>query len=102
MQSKPHTIKKLADGIRSIYGCHAVWLRTHPAHKEWYGEFATDGVVQVYELTGHNRANRCYVWNYQEHGEWYYTTVLEIPPVSDAESAVRADVARRVKEVTHK
>ena len=101
MSSKPHTIDNLAAGVQKLYGCDAVWIQTHLAHKDWYGDFATNGVVQVYELADHNRAKRCYVWNYEQHGQWYYTTLLEIPPVSDAESAVRAGVNRRRKGITH-
>lgn len=98
-QPKPHRIDQLAAGVKRIYGCDATWIRTHPASKDWYGDFASDGVVQVYELSGHDRAERCYVWNYQQHGQWYYTTLLEIPPVSDPESAVKAGVTRRRKGI---
>jgi hypothetical protein len=93
-RGEPHSIRHLAEAVRKFYSCEATWIATVPAHEEWFGDFATEGVVQVYELTGHDRAKRCYVWNYKEGGQWYYTTVLAIPPVKNPESAVRAGMRR--------
>lgn len=53
--------------------------------------------MQIFELAGHNRAKRCYVWSYDEGGKSYYTTLLELPPVIDAESAVKVAIASKAQ-----
>ena len=100
IQSRPQKIEHLAETIRRFYSCEPAWIATVPVRKAWHRGFATEGIVQVFELSGHNRAKRCYVYNYKESGEWFYTTVLEVPPVVDAESAVKAGMARRKRTVT--
>ena len=97
-----HKIEKLRDAIRKIHGCDAIWIATVPVREEWKGKTAWEGVVQVFELTGHNRAKRCYVWNYEDGGRSYYTTVLELPPVTDAESAVKVAIAAKARNTTTK
>jgi hypothetical protein len=96
-ESHAHSIEQLKTGVERIYGCKATWIRSQPARKEWFGNFATRGIVHLFEVAGFHRAKRIYVFNYNEFGIWYYTTMPEIPPVSDAPSAVAAGVARRRK-----
>ena len=51
----------------------------------WHGE------VEVFDLTGHPKAKRCYGWTYGEPEE--FITILELPPVTDAPSAVKVGVS---------
>ena len=100
----PHSIEKLREAVIKMHGCtDATWIATVPVREEWKGSVAWEGVVQVFEVAGHNRAKRVYVWDYQDEGKSHYTTVLEIPPVTDAKSAVKvaiASLARRTKTRT--
>ena len=60
------------------------------------GEAAWDGVVAVFRLEGHPRAKRCHACYYTDDKvEPQYTTVLEIPPVDSAETAVKIAIATR-------
>jgi hypothetical protein len=54
------------------------------------------GVVEVFDLIGHAKAKRCYGWTYGEPEQ--FITVLEIPPVVDAQSAVKVGVAHQIKK----
>lgn len=59
------------------------------------GQIAWDGVVEIFDLTGHPKAKRCYAWAEMENDEPQYTTVLEIPPVDSAETAVKVAIAAK-------
>lgn len=57
------------------------------------------GNVEVFALLGHDEALRCYAWGYAStSGQWEVTTVLAIPPVVSAETAVIAAFAASIKE----
>jgi hypothetical protein len=52
-----------------------------------------EGVVEVFDITGHPHTKRCYAWSFPEGTETRFVTVLEIPPVESAQTAVRASIA---------
>ena len=77
-----------------MHACKARYVASEPVIELFNGEVAWDGVVEVFELNGHSRAKRCYGWSYvDDDGERQYTTVLEIPPVDSAETAVKIAIA---------
>ena len=59
------------------------------------GQTASRGEVEVSDLTGHPKAKRCYAWSHQAgppgNGE-RFVTVLELPPVKDPQTAVKAAI----------
>ena len=61
------------------------------------------GEVEVFDLTGHPRAKRCYAWIHREEkndaGE-RIVAVLEIPPVVSAETAVWVQIVKDGKGIT--
>jgi hypothetical protein len=61
--------------------------------EQFRGQTVWDGVVEVFNLTGHPRAKRCYGWTFIENDEPHYVTVLELPPVDSPHAAVRAAIA---------
>lgn len=55
------------------------------------------GDVEVFGLSGHAKAKRAYAWGYSgENPKWEITTVLEIPPVTSPETAVKIAIAAPV------
>ncbi|HUE41071.1 MAG TPA: hypothetical protein VMO75_04000 [Chthoniobacterales bacterium] len=52
-----------------------------------------EGVVEVFDVTNHPEAKRCYAWRYFDGVHVQYVTVLEIPPVNSPQTAVRANIA---------
>ena len=68
-------------------------------------ELRRKGEVEVFDLDGHPKAKRAYAWSHREgqddNGE-RFVTVLEIPPVDSAVTAVRASIVsdgkRRAKK----
>jgi hypothetical protein len=61
------------------------------------GEVAWDGIVETFDIEGHPKTKRCYAWSFLQDGELQYTTVLEIPPVGSAESAVKVAIASKAR-----
>lgn len=80
-----------------MHHCTALHAQSVPVIELFHGEVAWDGVVEAFEITGHPRAKRCYAWSYPENGEDQYVTVLEIPPVDSAETAVKIAIAATSK-----
>jgi hypothetical protein len=54
----------------------------------------------VFDLHYHPKAKRCYGWTYGEPEE--FITILELPPVTDAQSAVKVGVAYQIKKARGK
>ncbi len=92
-------IAELRSTIQRLHQCEASHTRTEAVKQDVNGVTLWAGKVEVFALLGHDRALRCYAWGHlHEEGRWEVTTVLAIPPVISAESAVLAAFAARVKE----
>ena len=53
-----------------------------------------EGVIHVFDLEGNSQAKRCYAWMFKDDdGKTRFVTVLEIPPVISAHTALRAAIA---------
>jgi hypothetical protein len=72
-----------------------------PVHEVFRGETVWKGEVEVFDLTGHPKAKRAYGWSHPEGendtGE-RFVTVLEIPPVHSAKTAVQAAIVSGAKK----
>jgi len=86
-------IAKIKDAIETMHHCTALHVASEPVIELFDGEVAWDGVVETFELGGHPKAKRCHAWSYEEGGETQYVTILELPPVDSAESAVKVAIA---------
>jgi hypothetical protein len=92
-------IPELRETIKRLHHCDAAHSRTETVRQEINGQVLWHGRVEVFALSGHDRALRCYAWGHlHESGQWEVTTVLAIPPVISAETAVLAAIAAKIKE----
>jgi hypothetical protein len=80
-----------------MHHCKAQHVRSQAVIDLFRGMVAWDGVVETFNIKGHPKAKRCYVWSFVENGETQYTTVLEIPPVDSARSAVKMAIAAKAR-----
>ena len=92
-------IAKIKEAIETMHHCTARHVASEPVIELFNGEVAWDGVVETFELGGHPKAKRCHAWSYDEGGETQYVTVLELPPVDSAESAVKVAIAATARSV---
>src|SRR5690349_13004820 len=85
--------------IRRLHNCEASYTRTETVKEVVGGQVLFEGKVEVFALLGHDRALRCYAWGHlDETGLWEVSTVLAIPPVISASTAVLAAIAAKIKE----
>lgn len=100
MANKSEYISELQAVIGKMHGCGSTWLETVPVHEVFKGSTVWKGDVEVFALTGHPKAKRCFAWSHREgkddQGE-RYVAVLEIPPVVSAETAVRVQIVKDFK-----
>lgn len=92
----PAGVDALKDAIRHLHGCEATWVESVPVTETFNGETVWDGEVQAFDLIGHPKATRAYSWSYATEGtKRRFVAVLQIGPVVDAVTAVRASIAAR-------
>ncbi len=81
--------------VQQLHNCGAEWRETVPVHEAFRGQTVWQGEVEVFDLTGHPKAKRAYGWSHRDgvndEGE-RFVTVLEIPPVESALTAVRVSI----------
>jgi hypothetical protein len=94
--NKEDYLARLQTVIMRLHNCGAIWCESVPIKEMFNGKTLWDGDVEVFDLFNHPRAKRCYGWSYDEPEK--FITVLELPPVADAQSAVRIGVAYQIKE----
>jgi hypothetical protein len=91
-------IGRLEAAIMQLHGCCAIWHKTVPVREVLHGQTVWKGEVEVFNLKGHPKAERCYGWSHRDNkddnGE-RFVIVLEIPPVESASTALEFSEHRR-------
>jgi hypothetical protein len=91
-------IERLHEAIRRMHGCESVHVSTLPVKEVFQGKVAWEGEVELFELSGTQAARQCYAWSQpQADGSERFFAVLKLPPVTSAETAVRAVVVSEFK-----
>src|ERR1041385_3752983 len=92
-------VSELKATIKRLHQCEDAHTLTEYVKEVVNGQLLFDGRVEVFALAGHDRALRCYAWGHlDDSGRWEVTTVLAIPPVISASTAVLAAIAAKIKE----
>jgi hypothetical protein len=92
---------RLKLAIEQLHKCSARYLRTQSVDEIIRGETVWIGDVEVYALTGHPKAKRCYAWKRREEKNdeaERFVVMLKIPPVISPETAVRISIAASVRK----
>ena len=89
-------IERLQQVIFHLHKADSKWVESVPVHEVFLDKTLWEGDVEVFDLIGHPKAKRCYGWTYGEPEE--FITILELPPVTDAQSAVKVGVAYQIKK----
>jgi len=93
-------IERLKQVIFHLHKANPIWVESVPVHEIFRGKTLWQGDVEVFDLTGHPKAKRCYGWSYDEPEQ--FITILELPPVTDAKSAVKVGVSYQIKKLRAK
>ncbi len=98
-------IAQLQTAIRNLHGCESQYLETVPVTETFQGKTVWQGDVEVFEIRGHPKATHAYAWSHKAgkgDKETRYITVLQIPPVTSPETAVRAAIAAEIQNEREK
>jgi hypothetical protein len=95
VENKRDYIARVQVTVSQLHNCGAVWRETVPVHEIFQGQTVWKGNVEVFDLHGHPKAKRAYGWSHRDgpddQGE-RFVTVLEVPPVESALTAVRISI----------
>lgn len=93
-------LEELQSVIHRLHGGTATHVQSVPVKETFNGKTVWDGVVEVFDLAGHPKANRIYAWSHgtddPEHPK-RLVTVLHIPPVVSPQTAVQAVIVQEYK-----
>jgi hypothetical protein len=93
-------ITELRDVIHKLHGAKAEHVRSVAVQEKFQGRIVWDGVVEVFDLSGHPKANRIYAWSHDTDDPKHpkqHVTVLHIPPVVSPQTAVQAVIVQEYK-----
>jgi hypothetical protein len=93
-------IERLKQVIFHLHKAGSTWVESVPVHEVFRGQTVWQGDVEVFDLHGHSTAKRCSGWTDGEPEE--FITILELPPVTDAQSAVKVGVSCQIKKARGK
>ena len=96
-------INELRDVIHKLHGATATHLESVPVKETFNGETVWEGIVEVFNLHGHPKANKAYAWSQDAQDPdkpAYHVTVLHIPPAISPETAVRAALLQEYRNAT--
>jgi hypothetical protein len=87
-------IDTLREVILELHGCSSWHVSTVPVRETSQGHTVWQGLVEIFDLIDHPKANRCYAWTYQDdEGRVQYAAVLGLAAVQSAHDAVKAAIA---------
>jgi hypothetical protein len=87
-------IDKLKAIVERATDSGAFHVQSTPVREVFRGKVAWEGVVEAFSLTDHPTVPRCYAWSYQDdNGKTQFVTVLEKPPVTSPQTAVKVYLA---------
>ncbi len=91
---EPDYLERLRDAILVTHGCRSIHSATMHVRAELDSQTQWEGNVEVFDITGHKHAKKCYAWGVLVRGEFMPTCVLEIPPVESPHTAVEMALGR--------
>ena len=91
-------IDELSKAVETNHNCKATYLGSVQVTEMDGLRKVWNGVVEIFQLSGHLEAKICYGWRDFDGHDVACVTVLEIPPVISPQAAVRAAIARAKQE----
>lgn len=93
-------IEELKDVIHKLHGVESTHKQSVPVKEVFRGETIWEGIVEVFELHGHPKADIAYAWTHDtdDPGEPRRSvTVLHVPPAVSPITAVRLAIAQELR-----
>jgi hypothetical protein len=93
-------ISELREVIRRLHGVDSRHIESVPVTETYQGRTVWEGIVEVFELRGHPKAQKVYAWAHDtDHPtiQKRHVTVLHIAPVTSPLLAVRAAIVQEYR-----
>jgi hypothetical protein len=88
------TVNELCAVVSDAHHCTALHFDSVSLVERTGETILWEGIVHVFNLLEHPETHRCYAWVFTgERGENRCLTVLHLPPVNSAHTALRAAIA---------
>ena len=94
-------IERIIQVIFHLYKSDAQHVESVPVEEVIDGRVVWSGVVEVFTLTNHPKAKRCFAWSHSDgkgDTDERFVTVLGIPPVISPETAVKIAILSEVRD----
>lgn len=94
-------LQELREAIKHMHGAEATHVESVPVKETFKGETVWEGVVEVFDLVGHETATRVYAWTHQTddpNRPKRHVAVLHIPPIVSPQTAVRAAIVQELRD----
>jgi hypothetical protein len=91
---------QLKRAIEAQHGGTATLVQSVPVKESFGGKTVWDGVVHVFDLSGHPKATKAYAWSSPIEGsdKLRFFAVLHLPRVTSPVEAVRAAIVAENRE----
>lgn len=93
-------IEALKKAIKDLHGLDAVHVGSEAVHERFQGKTVWQGVVEIFDVSGHPTATKCYAWSHRTgpvDAHERTVTVLRVPPINSALAAVQASIASEIR-----
>jgi hypothetical protein len=93
-------IEELREVIQKLHGAEAKHRESVPVKEVFQGQTVWDGIVEVFDLTGHPKTNRAYGWMHDTgdpRKAAQHVTVLHLHPALTPATAVRAFIVQEFR-----
>ncbi len=88
------SLDQLKQAVEGLHNCTATLSHAVAVHEKFKDQTVWQGVVHVFDLTGHPAAKIAYAWSSPVEGSdrRKFYAVLELPPITSAVEALRAAI----------
>lgn len=93
-------IERLKQVIFHLHKSDSKHIESVPVEEIFQGKTIWKGMVEVFTLTNHPKAKRAFAWSHKagkNDSDERFVAVLEIPPVTSPETAVKVAIVAEVK-----
>lgn len=101
MASRKEYLDRLKLTVEHLHKCSAVHVESVPIHETFRGETVWQGIVEVFDITGHPKAKRAYGWSHvagKDDSDERFVAVLHLPPVDSPLTALRVSLVKEIRK----
>jgi hypothetical protein len=95
-------IEELRGVIRNLHSVESTHVESIPVKELFQGRTVWDGIVEVFQLHGHPKAEKIYAWTHDTDNPEHprrHVTVLHIHPITSPILAVRAAIVQEQRNL---